>query len=183
MSSTDRTQFYVPKKDLLAINDIKSASLKEGSKINSDSGTHIATQYSLTVNSKSTDQIIAFTSNLSGPAESLKDLVKFDFGAIDQWFEEDAPIHVHPKDPFKRIDILPSTRKIKVSVEGHTIGETDTAMHLYETGLPCRFYLPLTCVDQTVLRPSEMRTKCPYKGEAEYYNVEVGGKTHENLLW
>lgn len=56
-------------------------------------------------------------------------------------------------------------------------------MHLFETGLPRRFYLPLTSLDQTVLRPNNTRTQCPYKGEAQYYDVEVGGKTHQNLFW
>lgn len=110
--------------------------------------------------------------------------MKIDFGAIDQWFEEDAPIDVHPKDPFKRIEILPSTREIKVSVDGQQIAHTDTAMHLYETGLPCRFYIPfISITDPSILKPSSMKTKCPYKGEAEYYDVEINGKRHENLFW
>jgi uncharacterized protein (DUF427 family) len=102
---------------------------------------------------------------------------------MDQWFEEETPIYVHPKDPFKRVDILQSARDIRVSVDGHTIAHTQTSMHLYETGLPVRYYIPLTSVDASVLRPSETRTKCPYKGEAEYYSVEVGGKVHEDLFW
>jgi len=64
------------------------------------------------------------------------------------------------------------------------IARTKTAMHLYETGLPCRFYLPLiSMVDMSMLKPSQMKTQCPYKGEAEYYDIEVGGKTYENLFW
>lgn len=43
--------------------------------------------------------------------------------------------------------------------------------------------MPLASVDQSVLRKSSLITKCPYKGEAEYYNVVVDGKEMENLVW
>jgi len=38
-------------------------------------------------------------------------------------------------------------------------------------------------VDPRVLRPSKTTTRCPYKGEAEYYSVEVNGKLHEDVIW
>lgn len=90
---------------------------------------------------------------------------------------------MHPKDPFKRVDILQSLRGLKIAVDGVTIAETSTSMHLYETGLPVRYYMPLTAIDGSVLRPSKTRTKCPYKGEAEYYDVVVGDKTHKDIVW
>jgi uncharacterized protein (DUF427 family) len=56
-------------------------------------------------------------------------------------------------------------------------------MHLYETGLPCRYYLPRKAIRQEVLRPSKTVTRCPYKGAAEYFSVEVKGKVHEDVVW
>lgn len=56
-------------------------------------------------------------------------------------------------------------------------------MHLYETGLPVRYYIPLTAINNSVLRPSDTRTQCPYKGEAEYYDVFIGDKVHKNIVW
>ena len=156
---------------------------EEGEVFKTEDGNPVAMQCTIKAGSKSTDQVIAFKSDLSGKAEELKGLTKIDFASMDQWFEEDTPIHVHPKDPFKRIEILQSSRDIKVFVDGQRIAHTDTAMHLYETGLPCRFYIPLTSIDPSVLRPSKTRTQCPYKGEAEYYSVEVNGKLHEDLFW
>lgn len=158
----------------------------------------LAKQWILTVNNsegskKTIDQVIAFSPSLSSSSQStvkdLAGLVKIEFSSIDQWFEEDTPIFVHPKDPFKRIDILTSHRPIKVYVSGVNgkricIASTPSAHHLYETGLPCRFYMPLTAVLASVLRPSERRTRCPYKGEAEYYSVELpGGKVYEDVVW
>ncbi|RGP74543.1 hypothetical protein FSPOR_1120 [Fusarium sporotrichioides] len=130
---------------------------------------------------KKVDGVLRFFPDVTlGP---LSDLVRFDFRSIDQWLEEDEPIFVHAKDPFKRVDILRSERPIQVKVGGKTVAKTESSMHLLETGLPTRYYLPLASVDQTVLRKSNLKTKCPYKGEAEYYHVVVDGKTHENLVW
>jgi uncharacterized protein (DUF427 family) len=56
-------------------------------------------------------------------------------------------------------------------------------MQLYETGLRTRYYIPLTAIHNEVLRPSETTTQCPYKGEAEYYDVVVGGEVHKDIVW
>lgn len=110
-------------------------------------------------------------------------LTTADTSAKDQWLEEDTPIFVHPKDPFKRVDILASTRPIKVAIAGRTVAEASASMHLYETGLPVRFYMPLMSIDTSVLRPSQTRTQCPYKGEAEYYSVVIDGKEYKDIVW
>jgi uncharacterized protein (DUF427 family) len=136
------------------------------------------------VGEKKLDNVLSFSSDLSGPAKDLAGLVKVNFDSADQWFEEDTPIFVHPKDPFKRIEILTSTRRIRVFIDDHVVADTRTSQHLYETGLPVRHYMPLTAVDQKVLRKSKTRTKCPYKGEAEYYSVDLGkGNVHEDVVW
>ncbi|SPJ74545.1 uncharacterized protein FTOL_04276 [Fusarium torulosum] len=127
------------------------------------------------------DRVLHFFQDVTlGP---LSDTVRIEFRSIDQWLEEDEPIFVHAKDPFKRIDILRSERPIEVKVNGKTVAKATSSMHLLETSLPTRYYLPLTSVDQTVLRKSDLRTKCPYKGEAEYYHVVVDGKRFDNILW
>lgn len=104
--------------------------------------------------------------------------------------EQDAPILVHPKDPFKRIICAPSTRQVRISLAGHTLATSSFAIHLFETGLPCRYYIPFTSVNQHYLRKSNTRTQCPYKGEAEYYDVvlpasEAGGEgeVYKDYIW
>ena len=64
----------------------------------------------------------------------------------DAWFEEDQRIYGHPKDPYKRIEILPSSRKITAKVDGVTIAESTNNQFLHETMLRTRYYLPLTSV-------------------------------------
>jgi uncharacterized protein (DUF427 family) len=65
---------------------------------------------------------------------------------VDAWFEEDQQIYDHPKNPYTRIDILPSSRKITVKIGGKVIAESSNPRFLFETGLRTRFYLPKTSV-------------------------------------
>ncbi len=95
-----------------------------------------------------------------------------DFGAFE-WREEDEPIVAHPHDPFKRIDILASTRHVRLELEGRLLAESSRPLLLFETLLPVRFYLPPD--DVTVeLEPSGTVTYCAYKGRASYYSVPGG---------
>ncbi|NUT91353.1 MAG: DUF427 domain-containing protein [Saccharothrix sp.] len=117
------------------------------------------------------------------PFEELRSLVRLEWDAMDEWFEEDEPVYVHPRDPYTRVDALPSSRHIRVEVGGVTVAESSRPVILFETGLPARYYLPMTDVRMDLLRPTELRTSCPYKGTAEYWSVLVGDKVHENVVW
>ena len=44
------------------------------------------------------------------PITELRDLIRFDWDAMDAWYEEDEPVYVHPRDPHTRVDILASSR-------------------------------------------------------------------------
>lgn len=101
----------------------------------------------------------------------------------DQWFEEDNPIHVHPKDPFKRVDTIQSTRPIRVMLDGVVLAEANNSVHLYETGLPPRYYLPYTSLNTMYVHDSETISECPYKGIANYQNVVINGKEYKDLVW
>lgn len=90
----------------------------------------------------------------------------------------------HPKDPYKRIEIFPSTRDIRVEVDGVVVAQSNSNMFLYETLLRTRHYLPATAVkDWGFLTKSDTTTFCPYKGQAEYYHLKVGGKLIEDAVW
>ena len=116
-----------------------------------------------------------------GPA--IQDHVAFVWDAMDAWFEENEEVYVHARDPYKRVDILPSTRHVKVLLDGETIAETHNPTLLFETGLPVRYYIPKTVIRLDLLRPSDRVTRCPYKGAASYYSVQTGERLHQDLVW
>ena len=117
------------------------------------------------------------------PIEELRDLIRLDWDSMDAWFEEDEEVYTHPRDPYTRVDILPSSRHVRVEVDGVTIAESASPRLLFETGLPARHYLPKTHVRMDLLVHTGSTSHCPYKGEAEWWSVSTGDKVHEDLAW
>lgn len=107
----------------------------------------------------------------------------FVWRTLDHWFEEDEEVFVHARDPHTRVDVLPSSRRVRVEVDGLTVADSTNAAFLYETGLPTRYYLPKNDVRMDLLTPTDLATACPYKGTARYWNLDMDGETHENIVW
>ncbi|TMD90789.1 MAG: DUF427 domain-containing protein [Chloroflexi bacterium] len=99
------------------------------------------------------------------PLEPLRDAVRLEWGAMDEWFEEDEPVYTHPRDP------------------GVVIAESHQPRVLFETNLPPRYYLPITDVRMELLRPSTTETHCPYKGVATYWTLDTGRGVHPDAVW
>jgi len=118
------------------------------------------------------------------PIPELRDTVRLAWDAMDEWLEEDEPVYTHPRDPYTRVDILASSRHVRIEVEGVTVAESRAARIVHETHLPPRWYLPLADVRMDLLRASDTVTHCPYKGTAGYFTVELdSGRSFEDLAW
>ncbi|MCL1693238.1 MAG: DUF427 domain-containing protein [Actinomycetia bacterium] len=117
------------------------------------------------------------------PIEELRDHVAFDWQAMDAWFEEEEEVFLHARDPYTRVDVLQSSRNIRVEVDGVTVAESDQPRILFETGLPARYYLPKTDVRFEYLTPTDLSTVCPYKGTSRYWSINTTGEVHDNLAW
>ncbi|KAK2460245.1 hypothetical protein APHAL10511_007634 [Amanita phalloides] len=114
----------------------------------------------------------------------LKGLFTIRFGDMDHWFEEDEEVFVHPKCPFKRIDILQSSCHVRVEINGVEVANTRAPRFLYETMLPIRTYIPKVDCRLDLLEESSLTTQCPYKGEANYYHVKLPAQEKaENVVW
>jgi uncharacterized protein (DUF427 family) len=108
----------------------------------------------------------------------LAEYVVLDFHAIDEWYEEDEPLVGHPREPYHRVAVRPSSRTVRLELDGVLLAESSRPTLVFETGLPTRFYLPREDVIVELL-PSERRSTCAYKGHARYYSVEGS----EDLIW
>ena len=117
------------------------------------------------------------------PLGQLRELIRLDWNAMSEWLEEDEPVYTHPRDPYTRVDILSSTRRVRIELDGVTVAESDQPRILFETGLPPRHYIPLTGVRMSLLRPSATQSHCPYKGTASYWSVDTGQSVHEDIVW
>jgi uncharacterized protein (DUF427 family) len=113
----------------------------------------------------------------------LEGYLTFPWHKMDHWFEEEEEVFVHARDPYKRVDVLPSSRHVRVVIDGVTAAETKQPSLLFETSLPTRYYIPPADVNMAALTPTDTHTRCPYKGIASYWNVIVGGQVYKDLVW
>lgn len=116
--------------------------------------------------------------------DGLAGMVRFDWAAMDAWFEEDEEVFVHPRNPYARVDALRSTRRVRIELDGVVLAESSSPVMVFETGLPTRYYLNRTEVNYGHLVPSDTVTSCPYKGRtSRYWSARVGEATHPDIAW
>ncbi|MEW2497269.1 DUF427 domain-containing protein [Streptomyces nodosus] len=102
---------------------------------------------------------------------------------LDRWYEEEEEIFVHPRDPHKRVDALPSSRHVRIEVGGTAVADTRRPVLLFETGLPVRYYLPPEDVRLDLFTPTDHRTGCPYKGTARYWTFTGDAGVPPDIAW
>jgi uncharacterized protein (DUF427 family) len=116
-------------------------------------------------------------------APPLAGHVAFFWEALDEWLEEDEPVLAHARDPYHRVDALPTSRHVRASLGGETIADSARTTVIFETGLVPRWYFPREDVGAELVA-SHLQTACAYKGQARYWSVRTrDGALHENVAW
>lgn len=113
---------------------------------------------------------------------ALRGHVTFSWHRLE-WYEEEERVFVHARDPYKRVDVLRSSRHVQVEVAGHTVADSSRPLLLFETSLPTRYYLAPEDVRTELLEPTSTTTMCPYKGTARYWSIRVGDTVVEDAVW
>jgi uncharacterized protein (DUF427 family) len=116
-------------------------------------------------------------------ANAIAGRIAFEAGKLDHWFEEDEEVFGHPRDPYHRVDVRPSSRRVQVFLHDRMIAHTRRGMFLFETGLPTRYYIPVADVEMEYLTPSHTKTICPYKGTASYWSLRDGDRAGHDAVW
>jgi uncharacterized protein (DUF427 family) len=104
-----------------------------------------------------------------------------------------GPAPGYAKNPEHRVDLLPETRRVRVTFAGTVIADSRAALRVEETGHGPVHYLPARDVRLDLMRPTGHKTYCPFKGECSYWTIEVdgagagagagGAKCSENAVW
>jgi uncharacterized protein (DUF427 family) len=102
---------------------------------------------------------------------------------IDRWLEESEEVAGHPRDPYKRVEALSSSRHVVVAVDGVELADSTSPVLLFETYLPTRYYLPVEDVNLDALTETSNRSFCPYKGTADRYWDATGKSPVPNVAW
>ncbi len=143
-----------------------------------------ATYYSITVDGRTVEN--AAWRYLDPPAgcPEIANLVAFHWKLMEAWFEEDDEVFVHARDPYHRIDVLDSSREVRVVVGGQVVAVTRRARFLFETGLPVRYYIPKEDVRTDLLQPSPTKTACAYKGPtSQYWQATAADGKVGDIAW
>jgi uncharacterized protein (DUF427 family) len=117
------------------------------------------------------------------PFPELAGTVRFDWAGPLTWLEEDEPVHTHPRDPGTRIDVLASSRTVRIELDGVVLAESSAPLILFETRLPPRYYLPVPHVRTDLLVPSATATACPYKGHAVHWSARTPSGRRDDVAW
>ncbi len=115
--------------------------------------------------------------------EPIAQRLAFYWDRVDHWLEEDEEIFGHPRDPFHRVDVVPSSRAVRVLFAGETVAHTRRGLFLFETGLPARYYIPQADLRMDLLTPTAKTSYCPYKGRASYWSLRVGEHEAADAVW
>jgi uncharacterized protein (DUF427 family) len=169
--------YYIPTED------VRKDTLEPSAKVTKSPVKGEATYWSLAVaGRRAQDAVWAYEQPVE-TASWLAGYCSFVWDAVDGWYEEDEQIFGHPKDPYHRIDILASSRHVRISYGGVLLAESRRPMLLFETGLPVRYYLPAEDVRTDLFEASDSHTRCPYKGVASYYSLRTEDGLAADLAW
>lgn len=169
--------YYFPK------SDVELDALSESGRIDDDPVKGCTTFFDITVGNRVVKEGAWSSEGIDGNGPNLSSLIEFNWNKMDSWFEEDEEVFVHARDPYHRVDVVESSRRIEVSVNGVKIADSNRPMILFETGLPTRYYLPKTDVRLDLLERTESQTACPYKGRADYWSVRTEQGVAEDIVW
>jgi uncharacterized protein (DUF427 family) len=114
--------------------------------------------------------------------EDIRGYRAFYWNRVDAWYEEDEQIFVHPRDPYHRVDVVQSSRHVRVEINGQTVADSRRPKLLFETSLPTRYYLPVEDVRMDLLEATDTSTACPYKGTASYWRMK-GDPSGKDVAW
>ena len=70
-----------------------------------------------------------------------------------------------------------------VKVADKIVANSQKALALREAAYPTVFYFPREDVDMSLLERTHHSSHCPYKGDANYYSIPIGGARSVNAVW
>ena len=96
---------------------------------------------------------------------------------------EAKPKAIKIPGPDHPITIEGNGERVKVTVAGRVVANTQQALTLREASYPAVHYIPRKDVDMSMLTRTDHATYCPYKGDCAYYDIPAGGDRSVNAVW
>jgi uncharacterized protein (DUF427 family) len=152
--------------------DVRADALQESDRVTRHKELGDCSWYAVAAGGRTAERAAWQWVGLPSYAGELAVRIAFAWRAMDAFYEEDERVLGHAADPYHRIDIRGTSRTLEVRSEGSVVARTERPIVLYESGFAPRWYVPRADIDESRLRPAEGRTFCPYKGLADYYDID-----------
>jgi uncharacterized protein (DUF427 family) len=146
-------------------------------------GRHGEVRWSVQVWARTAPDAVTAYRHTGEDGPPLDGFVTVDFSAMDRWFEEDEPVYGHLRDPYHRVDVRSSSRRVLVRHGKRVVAESTRPKLLFETSSPIRYYLPFADVDLGLLEHSDTVSECPYKGDGQHWHLDVNGDRVPDAAW
>jgi uncharacterized protein (DUF427 family) len=117
------------------------------------------------------------------PVSEAPGFVHVPWDAVDTWTEEGRRLVHYPPNPYHRVDCRPTKRRLRVTVAGTTLVDTDETVIVFETALEPRLYVDPSHVHTDVLRQTDSSTYCNYKGVATYWSARIDDAVVQDVAW
>ena len=73
--------------------------------------------------------------------------------------------------------------RVRVEYNGIAIADSSKAVLYREGTMAPVYYFPRDDVRMDLMRRSQHKTHCPFKGDASYWSLTVGEKSLQNVVW
>jgi uncharacterized protein (DUF427 family) len=97
--------------------------------------------------------------------------------------KEPTPKTIKIPGPDHPITIERNPARVVVTVAGRVIADTREALTLSEAHYSAVQYIPRKDVHMTLLSRTDRTTYCPYKGDASYFSIPMGGERSTDAVW
>jgi uncharacterized protein (DUF427 family) len=77
----------------------------------------------------------------------------------------------------------PAPSRVRVTFAGRVVADSKKALVLKEASYRPVIYVPREDADFSLLKRTDNKTHCPYKGDASYYSIEADGRSSTNAIW
>lgn len=89
----------------------------------------------------------------------------------------------HQKWPEHKVQEKQLNQRVQVLVKGESVADSTGVIEVDEDKHQPRYYVPRSDVEMNKLSASNTTTRCPFKGEAHYFNVNVETKEVQDAAW
>ncbi len=85
----------------------------------------------------------------------------------------------YPRPP----KLVPDNREVLIIFANKIIARSTHTIRVLETASPPSFYIPTKDVDMNFIKKTTGESRCEWKGEAIYWNIEVEDEKAERAIW